>query len=153
MFGVAIAPGLLTGTVTAGTLELSGAVRLVAIVVGALAAIATVAGIIYGAKWKSAHAVEKALNEALEARVSLVVHERDEARERLDAATATIIAAEKTIARLEALPNLKEVLEMVGNTFGRLAERLEDLHTQHEQQAQERQRVLLESLGSIKRAA
>src|SRR5260370_41804616 len=106
MFGVALAPGLLVGTTIASALELTGAVNLIAGVGGLIAAVATIVGIIYGAKWKSAHAVEKALNEALSERVNLVVHERDEARGKLDHATAVLVDAQATIARLEALPNL-----------------------------------------------
>lgn len=146
MFAVALTPGLLVGTTTASTLEMTGTVKILAIVVGMFAAIATIVGIIYGAKYKSAFAVEKALKEAYADRVSLVVHERDEAREKLDAATATIIEAQKTIARLEALPNLGKVLEMIGDTFGRLAERQEELHNEHEKHADERQRVLLAAI-------
>lgn len=146
MLAVALTPGLLVGTTAAGTLELTGSVKLLAAIVGLFAGIATIVGIIYGAKWKSAHAVEKALNDALSERVSLVVHERDEAREKLEAATQTIVDAQKTIARLEALPNLGKVLEMVGDTFGRLAERQEALYEEHETNAKERQRLLLEAI-------
>jgi hypothetical protein len=143
MFGVAITPGLLVGTTAASTLELTGSVRLLAIVVGLLAAAATIVGVIYGAKWKSAHAVEKALNDALAERVNLVVHERDEAREKLEKATAVLVDAQATIARLEGLPNLERVLELIGDTFSRLATRLEDLHREHETRAQARHRELL----------
>lgn len=150
MFAVALTPGLITGTLTASALELTGSVKLVAVVVGAFAAIATIVGIIYGAKWKSAHAVERALSDALTERLNLVVHERDEAREKLESATQTIVDAQTTIARLEGLPNLERVLEMIGDTFGRLATRLEDLHREHEQHSKDRQE---EVLAEIRRAA
>lgn len=146
MFGLAITPGLLVGTVTAGSLELTGALKAVAVAGGLLAAVSTVVGIIYGAKWKSAHAVERALNDALSERVSLVVHERDEVREKLETATAVLIDAQTTIARLEGLPNLERVLELIGDTFGRLATRLEDLHREHEKNAVIRQRELREAI-------
>lgn len=116
MFGLAVTPGVLVGTATAGTLELSGTVRFLAIVVGFLAAVATVAGIIYGVKWKSAYDVEHALKGAVEDRLDLVVHERDEAREKLEHTTAVLAEANATIARLESLPDFKAVMDMIGSS-------------------------------------
>lgn len=143
MFGIALTPGLLVGTATAGTLEVTGAVKLIAVIVGFLAAVATIVGIMYGAKWKSAHDVVSALKDALAERVDLVVHERDEAREKLDQIAAVLVEAQKTIARLEALPNLERVLELISDTFTNLASRLEELHLEHEKHAKDRQRDLV----------
>lgn len=146
MFAVALTPGLLVGTATAGTLELTGTVKLLAVIAGLFAAISTIIGITKGAKWKSAYDVEHALKDALTDRVSLVVHERDEAREKLDEVAAILLEARQTIARLEALPNLERVLELIGDTFGRLATRLEDLHAQHDKHAKARHGELLAAI-------
>jgi hypothetical protein len=124
MFGVALAPGLLVGTATAGTLELSGTVRFLAIVVGLLAAVATIAGVIYGVKWKSAYDVEHALKGAVEDRLELVIHERDEAREKLEHTTAVLAEANATIARLEGLPDFKAVMDMIGDSKREILEAL-----------------------------
>jgi hypothetical protein len=146
MFAVAFTPGLLVGTATGGALELTGSLKLIAVVGGFLAAVATIVGIIYGAKWKSAHAVEVALNNALSERVSLVVHERDEARVKVDEVAAVLLEARQTIARLEALPNLERVLELLHDTFTGLATRLDEQHRDHEKHAKERHRALLAAI-------
>lgn len=150
MFGVAFTPGVLVGTATASTLELTGTVKFIVIVVGLLAGISTVVAIIYGAKWKSTHDVVSALNGALSDRVELVVDERDEAREKLEVTTAVLVDLRATIARLEALPNLERVLQMIGDTFTKLGENLAELHNDHEAAAQQRHEELL---GEIRNAA
>lgn len=150
MFGLAFFPGLLVGTVTATTLELTGSLKFIAIVAGVLATISTIAGIIYGAKWKAAHDVVSALKDAVTERLELVVHERDEAREKLEQTTAVLVDARATIARLEGLPNLERVLQMIGDTFTKLGSSLTDLHNDHEAAAQQRHEELL---GEIRKAA
>ena len=124
MFGVALTPGLLVGTATAGTLELTGSVRLIAVIAGFLAAVATIVGVIYGVKWKSAYDVEHALKGAVEDRLDLVAHERDEAREKLEHTTAVLAEANATIARLEGLPDFKAVMDMIGSSKREILEAL-----------------------------
>lgn len=142
MLAVAITPGVLVGTTIAGAIEATGAVKLIAIAGGLLAAIATIVGIVYGAKWKSAYDVEHALMAAHADRADLMTAERDEARQKLEQAAAVLVDAQKTIARLEALPNLERVLELITETFTRLGGHLEELHHVHEEHAAERHREL-----------
>lgn len=136
MLGLAIPPGLFVGalswlTATAFTNTVSTGV----IILSALAAVATVVGIVYGVKWKTAFQVEHAVRETLDDRVRGLVHERDDVIDKLEQATAALHDAAKTISRLEALPNLERVLELMNGTFEKIMRRIDALHEENKEAA------------------
>lgn len=156
MVGVAILPGVLATVATLATLEITGAVKLLALVFSLLAGLATVIGILYGVKWKIAHAVEvkaregeQALNEALEERIRTIAHERDELKAKLDEATETILDARKTIARLEPLEKIGDILELVTATFERLRDRQEAMHVENNLKADQRLQIVLGEIQAL----
>lgn len=143
MVGLAVAPGLVVGAASSAVaFELSHGLSVAVVALGAFAAVGTIVGIVYGVRWRIAYEVEckaregeRALNEALEDRIRTVAHERDDVVAKLEQATNALRDAEKTIARLEALPNLERVLDLMGSTFERIMGRVEELHKENQRQA------------------
>lgn len=151
MLGIAIPPALLVGAVTTvGASEITGGVKLFAAVLGLIAALATVVSVIYGVKYKVVADAGRQLNATLEERIRTLAHDREDLVAKLEEATSALVAARETIARLEALPNLQAVLELMTQTFERIMVRVEELHAENRAEGDRRLRVvvgLLENTG------
>jgi hypothetical protein len=147
LVGVAIPPGLLVGTITAGAIELTGSAKALAAILGVIATFATVLGVVYGVRYRIAYEVERKAREGVEAladanaeRVRGLAHERDdligkldEARNELKDATAALVEARATIAKLEPLRDMGAALELVTESFNRLVQRQEAMHRENQQ--------------------
>lgn len=153
MLGVKIPVlGLATDTVVLGV-SFTNTISTGVILLTAIAAAATVVGVIYGIRYKTSYLTEKATREALDDRVRGLAHERDdyktklqEAGEKLDAATVTIAEANRTIARLEPLKDIGRVLEMITDTFDRLVTRQETMHAEWKLKTDQQTQILLDEL-------
>lgn len=157
MVAFAVPPGLLVGgTTTTLAATVSHGLWTVSVAIGAVSTLATVLGVIYGVRYRIAYEVERkaregeqALNEALEDRIRAVAHERTEAREKLDEVTQALHDCERTISRLEALPNLERVLELMHSTFERIMDRVEELHKENREDIDQRSAESEERTGRI----
>ena len=146
---------------SAGTLATPGASGpggFVDIAVG-IASIATIVGVIYGMKYKVAFEVERkaregeaALNSALEDRIRTFAHERDDLVAKLEQLNATLLNAQKTIARLEPLNDMAKVLELVTNSFERLVNRQEQMHDENKREGEHRVERILDAIRSERAA-
>jgi hypothetical protein len=150
-----LAPVLMLAS--AGTLSTGGARdgRLVSLAVG-ISALATIVGTIYGVRYKIAYEVEvrarqgeAALNTTLEDRIRTLAHERGEALAKLDQATDTLAKANTTIARLEPLNDMARVLELVTDSFERLVNRQEEMHTQNRQDVEAREQRIIAAIQGL----
>jgi hypothetical protein len=146
MFGLALPPGLLVGGLSSTlAVALGRGITISVGVVGIIATFATILGVIYGVRWKIAYEVEckareggEALNAALEERIRTLAHERDEFGVKCEELDRTLREAQKTIARLEALPNLERVLELVNGGLERMRDRLDAMHRENIDASKER---------------
>lgn len=115
------------------------------LVLGAVGVVATIVGVVYGVKWKTAYAVQVAvaagvqrLLDLSEERAQILRDERDAMQAKYDKSTAAVNEANKTIARLEALPNLERVLELMSTTFIKFGDELKLLHRETDSRADKR---------------
>jgi hypothetical protein len=130
-----------SNTISAGVLLLAGVVS-----------IGTVAGVIRGVRWKSAYEAERAVREAGDDRIRGLAHERDDYKAKLEEVSAALAEARETIHRLEALPNMAKVLELVTESFERLVGRQEAMHTENKIDGDRRLQILLEEFRADRSA-
>lgn len=129
------AAGTLASFATGAALELRGTAGLVASAIAIIAGLATIAGVLFGVRYKVAAEAGRLLNETLEERLRVVAHERDELQKKLEDSTAALVETRQTIARLEALPNLERVLTLISETFERMRDRLDEMHKENKTNA------------------
>lgn len=142
---LAFPPGVTAGVLTA--VAFNNTISTGVLVLSFLTGLGTVVGIIYGVRWKTAYQVEKATSGSLSERASVLAHERDDVTEKLAEATRALLDAHKTIARLEALPNLEAVLQLVGGSLERFGERQERMHRENVELGEERTARLLTAIS------
>ena len=162
ILGAASWPGLLA-------IDWSSTIGLGSVVVGIVVALAGLAVLGYGARWKAAATASEAgmkaerdTREAFKARADRLEIELRETRARNEELAHLIGEQKKTIARLEALPNLERVVNLMAEQQERAdvraTERLqrgltavEDMVdarvTDHEKFARERHEQLLAALS------
>lgn len=97
--------------------------------------------------------MQRATTDALADRAKTLADERRDLEHKLKDATAAIRSAEVTIARLEALPNLQAVLELMTDTFDRIMNRVEELHSENQAGTAERMKIVIDKIDSFRRAA
>lgn len=161
MLPLALPPGLVVGTATSLiAFRFTQTVSIGVIILSGLAALATIVGIVYGVRWRIAYEVERKAREGVEAladasaeRVRGLAHERNELLHKLEDATTAIKEAEKTVARLEALPNLERVLELMTDTFARITNRIDQMHQDNRAQAEKNTRTLVDAIDELRNAA
>lgn len=154
MVVLAIPPGVLSGIATLLlAIRWTGTISIGVAALAGIAAVGTIVGIIYGVRWKTAYEVQHATSDALAERAKTLASERADLDAKLKEATTAIRNAEVTIARLEALPNLQAVLELMTATFDRIMNRVEELHTENRDAGADRMRVLVEKIDELRRAA
>ncbi len=162
MVKLLLAPSMMLGA--AGTLTApqtgGGLIDLIVAIPVAISSIALIVGVIYGAKYKVAFEAEKsarqgetALNEALDDRIRTFAHEREDMVAKLDQQTTTLLAAQKTISRLEPLNDMAKVLALVTSSFERLVTRQEEMHRENRKDIEERTQLILAAIEQQRRVA
>jgi hypothetical protein len=138
--------GLAADSVVLATVSFTNTISTGVIILTAIAAAATVVGVIYGIRYKTSYLTEKATREALDDRVRGLAHERDDYKAKLEEATKTIAEAQRTIARLEPLKDIGRVLEMITDTFDRLVTRQEAMHVEWKMKTDQQTQILLDEM-------
>jgi hypothetical protein len=138
--------GLAADSVVFATVSFTNTISTGVIILTAIAAAATVVGVIYGIRYKTSYLTEKATREALDDRVRGLAHERDDYKAKLEEATKTITEANRTIARLEPLKDIGRVLEMITDTFDRLVTRQEVMHVEWKLKTDQQTQILLDEM-------
>jgi len=120
----------------------SETITLGALIVASLAAIATLIGVVYGSKWKTAAAVEAANSHAWEDTSRRQAHELEELRHEVN-------ALRSRLSELEGRPDLASVLEALATHDGRVANALE----RHDQHAEKRADRMIAAIRETRGAA
>lgn len=137
-------------------LHFTNVVTLGSLIVGGLVTISGLAIFLYGVRWKSAWRV--ASTQAHELRLALD-DERDRADraqkremaavERLEAALRDLAECRATTERLEALPNLERVINLMAQTAERSEERFQARISEHDRLAEERHRDIIAAVRDV----
>lgn len=138
--------GLAADVSVLGAVSFTNTISTGVIMLTAIAAVATVVGVIFGVRYKAAYLAERAVREAFEERNGLLKNERDDYKAKLDEATRVIIEGQRTIARLEPLKDIGRVLELVTDTFDRLVTRQEAMHVEQKLKTDQQTRIILDEL-------
>lgn len=169
-----VAASIAAGTTAAGAfgaVDWSSTITLGSLIVGILVGFAGLVVLGYGARWKAAFESEKVVaesyrdgREAFQARADRLEIELRETRARNDELAELIGEQKKTVARLESLPNLERIVQVMADTAERAdtraAERLEtalvrvgemfhEVIDLHDGRAEERARRLCESVALV----
>jgi hypothetical protein len=142
------------------TAEFQNVITTGQIVIGTLLTAATLAGIIYGVRYRTAYEVENKVAEGNRQLYEMKDAESKELAAQLLEAKDMIAKQSATVARLEQLPNLERVLQLMGDLAVKqdaaAERRLEHAMTllraeneRHEQKVIERHKMTLEALDRI----
>jgi hypothetical protein len=147
---IAAASGIEAGVLVAfAVTNFTNTITLGSVIVGALVAIATVAAVIWGARFKVSYQAASAAAEELRKSLNDANERGNRLEKALQEALTTIGEQKETIERLAALPNLERVIQLMSDTAERAdahaarrlehgITRIEQLFDAHEERALDR---------------
>lgn len=157
----AAALGIDLGVLAAlGSTDFTNTITTGSIIVGALVAIATIAAIVWGARFKVSYQAASAAASELRKSLADAIDRGNRLEAALHDAMTTIGEQKQTIERLSSLPNLERVIQLMSDTADRAdvraSERLdrgliriEELFDNHERRAVDRHEHLLPVLAGM----